>query len=275
MGTEGCIMKTKTNTKKTVPSGRKSITQKAGHIKTATKRLSSKTGGIPKSKRTNLRSNKMKMFAILVVAVAVIVIVFVGYYSAVHKGDIAESGFTPVPLGTVDQAQGGGTPAPKTTEDPHPHFKDGTYKVGSDIQPGTYRTRISSDGCYWERMADFTGGLDSILANENTDAPAVVTILPTDVGFSSTRCGTWTQDLSAIISSQTFGDGTYIVGTDIQPGTYRSSGQSGCYWERMADFTGGMKSILANDNTDTSTIVTILESDKGFSSTRCGTWAKQ
>jgi len=115
--------------------------------------------------------------------------------------------------------------ASQTPQDTHPRFGDGTFKVGTDIQPGTYRTRTGSPGCYWERMKDFTGGVDSILANDNTDSPAVDTILSTDAGFKSQNCGTWTQDLSAITTSKTsFSDGVYIVGTDLLPGTYKSSG---------------------------------------------------
>ncbi|TSC86236.1 MAG: conserved hypothetical cytosolic protein [Microgenomates group bacterium Gr01-1014_7] len=165
---------------------------------------------------------------------------------------------------------------PTSTPDPNPHFVDGTFAVGKDIQPGTYRTRVASVGCYYERMADFTGGINSTLANDNTDYPAIVTILATDKGFKSKRCGTWTQDLTAITKIKTtFIDGMYIVGTDIQPGTYKSSGQTSCYYERMADFTGGINSTLANENTDTAAIVTITSSDKGFKSSRCGTWTLQ
>ncbi|MDQ2745240.1 MAG: ARC6/PARC6 family protein [Chloroflexota bacterium] len=103
-----------------------------------------------------------------------------------------------------------------------------------------------------------------------------MTILPTDKGFKSTNCGTWTDDLSPITRDRSsFGDGTYIVGVDMLAGTYRSSGQTGCYWERVKDFTGsGADSILANDNTDTAAIVTISPTDKGFGSKNCGTWTR-
>ena len=49
-------------------------------------------------------------------------------------------------------------------EAPHPNFSDGTYQVGTDIQPGTYRTREGSPNCYYERLKNFTGGLNGILA---------------------------------------------------------------------------------------------------------------
>ena len=84
------------------------------------------------------------------------------------------------------------TPEPEQ-ESAKPSFGDGTYQVGTDIQPGTYRTREGSPNCYYERLKDFTGGLNSIIANGNTDDPTVVTIKPTDAGFQSQDCGTWTK----------------------------------------------------------------------------------
>ncbi len=53
----------------------------------------------------------------------------------------------------------------------------------------------------------------------------------TDVGFESSGCGKWSSNLSRVTSSMTqFGQGTFIVNTDIKPGTYRSSTGDGCYW---------------------------------------------
>ena len=154
-------------------------------------------------------------------------------------------------------------------------FGDGTYQVGSDVQPGTYRTRESSPGCYYARLGGFSGEFEDLLANGNPTGPAIVTIEPTDAGFESQRCGTWTGDLSAITESKTsFDEGTYIVGTDIEPGTYRNSGSSGCYYARLAGFTGDFENIIANGNTDASTVVTIAPTDAGFESQRCGTWTR-
>jgi hypothetical protein len=156
-----------------------------------------------------------------------------------------------------------------------PNFSDGVYQVGTDVQPGTYRTREGSSGCYYARLAGFSNELNDIIANANTDAPAIVTIKPTDAGFESQGCGTWTQDLSAITESKTsFDEGAYIVGTDIEPGTYRSSGSSGCYYARLRNFTADLNSIIANGNTDTSTVVTIKPTDAGFESLDCGTWTR-
>lgn len=169
------------------------------------------------------------------------------------------------------------TPAPTATPTPtYPHFSDGTYQVGKDIQPGTYRTRVGSPGCYYARLKGFGGTVDDIIANNDTDAPAIVTIAASDAGFTSDGCGTWTKDLSQITQSKTmFGDGMYIIGTDITPGTYRNTGAQGCYFARLSGFGNSIDDIIANDNVDTPTIVTIASTDKGFQSNGCGTWTKQ
>jgi len=165
------------------------------------------------------------------------------------------------------------TPTP--TDDPNPHFTDGTHEVGKDIQPGTYRTRKPSNGCYFSRLKGFSGSLSDIIMNENTDTPAIVTIAVSDAGFKSSNCGTWTQDVSAITTDKTtFTDGMYIVGTDIEPGKYKNSGSDGCYYSRLANFSGALGGIIMNENTDEPAIITIATSDKGFKSSRCGTWTK-
>jgi hypothetical protein len=103
-----------------------------------------------------------------------------------------------------------------------------------------------------------------------------INVAATDKGFESQNCGTWTKDLSQITTSKTtFGDGMYIIGTDVTPGTYRNTGAQGCYYARLSGFGGTVDDILANNNVETATIVTISASDKGFQSNGCGTWTKQ
>lgn len=154
-------------------------------------------------------------------------------------------------------------------------FGDGNYQVGTDIQPGTYRTQSGSSGCYYERLKGFSGTVGDIIANNDTDYPAIVTILPGDKGFTSQNCGTWTSDLSQITTSTTtFDDGMYIVGTDIAPGTYKNTASQGCYYARLSGFSNTIDSIIANNNTDSAAIITIAASDKGFESQNCGTWTK-
>lgn len=74
----------------------------------------------------------------------------------------------------------------------------------------------------------------------------------------------------------TFGEGRFVVGTDIAPGTYRTTGPSGhldCYWERLKD-TGGTDSIIANNLGRGPATVTIDNSDGAFQTRWCNTWTK-
>ncbi|MEO6398198.1 MAG: hypothetical protein ABIP13_06990 [Tepidiformaceae bacterium] len=171
------------------------------------------------------------------------------------------------------------TPAPPTAT-PEPagfSFGSGKKQVGSEVSYATYRTRSASPSCYWERLKGLGGTVGEIIANENTNGPAVVTIGSSDVAFNSTRCARWTQDLSAITSGPDapFGDGTFIVGVDINPGLWKSTGGTSCYWARLRDFSGGVSNIIANENTGASGLVQIAPGDKGFLSSRCGTWNRQ
>ncbi|MBB4930636.1 hypothetical protein F4561_001456 [Lipingzhangella halophila] len=68
-----------------------------------------------------------------------------------------------------------------------------------------------------------------------------------------------------------FGPGAFLVGDEIQPGTYYSEGElDGCYWER-SDSAG---EIIDNDflTSGRRVQVTIAASDYSFNSRSCGTW---
>lgn len=108
--------------------------------------------------------------------------------SLAYEGWLASVGFARariVELGCPGVGEGSST-APVAADNT---FDDGTYQVGTDIEPGTYTT-TGGDGCYWARLSDFSGETDAIIANDNAEGPAVVTIAPSDAGFTSSRCGT-------------------------------------------------------------------------------------
>lgn len=64
---------------------------------------------------------------------------------------------------------------------------DGTWLVGKDIKPGTYRA--TGGTCYWERLSGTSGDFDDIIANGN--GPSTVTIKSGDNAFHSERCAPW------------------------------------------------------------------------------------
>jgi len=69
---------------------------------------------------------------------------------------------------------------------------DGTFLVGKDVKPGTYRMTGPKSGssCYWQRSGDASG--TNIIANDNIAGPAVVDIKSSDVAFKTSRCAAWT-----------------------------------------------------------------------------------
>ncbi|MEU6778768.1 hypothetical protein ABZ912_06160 [Nonomuraea angiospora] len=68
---------------------------------------------------------------------------------------------------------------------------------------------------------------------------------------------------------------TLVVGTDIQPGTYRTAGPTAgipmCYWARLRSATGD--EIASGMPTSTAS-VTILATDKAFRTAGCAEWIR-
>jgi hypothetical protein len=83
----------------------------------------------------------------------------------------------------IAQADPDPPPAPKTVID-----HDGSYRVGTDIVPGTYRSDgpLEGSACYWKRLNG-----DQIIDNALTKKPQVVQIEPTDTVFKTDRCQPW------------------------------------------------------------------------------------
>ena len=90
-----------------------------------------------------------------------------------------------------------GEAAPAPAGAAAPSFGDGTWVVGTDIEAGTYRSDVpAGELCYWERLSGFGGDiLEDVITNDAVDGPAqvLVEIDPTDAGFTSQDCGTWTK----------------------------------------------------------------------------------
>lgn len=79
------------------------------------------------------------------------------------------------------------------------------------------------------------------------------------------------QSQEPAAENDSFGNGTHVIGTDIEPGTYRSSGSGMCYWARLSGFGGELGDIIANGN-NAPEIVTIAATDEAFNSMGCGDW---
>lgn len=89
-------------------------------------------------------------------------------------------------------------------------LRPGKWLVGSQVAPGTYSATVG-DGCYWERLRNFEGGIDAIIANDfvATGGARFITIGANDVGFSNDGdCGTWTPASAsdAVVETQSKAD---------------------------------------------------------------------
>jgi hypothetical protein len=68
------------------------------------------------------------------------------------------------------------------------------------------------------------------------------------------------------------GTGTFVVGDDIKPGTYRAAAHPGCYWARLNSLD--TSDIADNDNADGPVVVQILPTDKAFQASDCASFHK-
>lgn len=77
-------------------------------------------------------------------------------------------------------------------------------------------------------------------------------------------------------AANTVGDGTWVVGPDIAPGTYRATQPVGsnCYWGVYRSGSNGAD-IIDNDLPGGGHPVVTLAEGQDFKSARCGTWEKQ
>jgi hypothetical protein len=77
---------------------------------------------------------------------------------------------------------------PKTTME-----TDGTYRVGTDIVPGTYRSAGPSpegiSDCYWARLNSLNE--THIIDSNISTGPQVVMIQPSDRAFLTHNCQPW------------------------------------------------------------------------------------
>ena len=73
---------------------------------------------------------------------------------------------------------------------PAAKITDGNWVVNDEIAPGLWQASKPTK-CYWERVSDFTSGFSSIISNEYEGGLAQIE--PSDIGFTSSGCGTWTK----------------------------------------------------------------------------------
>jgi hypothetical protein len=72
------------------------------------------------------------------------------------------------------------------------------------------------------------------------------------------------------------GEGEYLVGTDIEAGTYKIAGAEGSvayYWARLKDASGESDAIIANNILEGPGRVTLSKGEY-FQTQRCSEWRR-
>ncbi|MBY0491050.1 MAG: Ig-like domain-containing protein [Gemmatimonadaceae bacterium] len=155
-------------------------------------------------------------------------------------------------------------------------FGNGVRLVGTDIRPGRYRSvNAASASCYWARLRNTTGAND-IIANDLGPGPRLLEVLATDVAVESSRCEAWVEISGPATTSRSapFTDGAYLVGVDIDPGTWRADGGgTSCYWARLRNING-TDDIIGNYLGSTPATMTVLSTDVAVTVSRCGSWTR-
>lgn len=89
---------------------------------------------------------------------------------------------------------------------------------------------------------------------------------------SSTSTSTTTTTTTKPVGRTLPADGTFRMGVDLQPGTYRAPGGEFCYWERLRGLGGETADIIVNGAGILPQTVRIAPTDAAFRTQGCGTW---
>jgi hypothetical protein len=130
----------------------------------------------------------------------------------------------------------------------------GTYKVGTDIEPGLYKVVVTSsfmNMAYIDRAKDASMELNSIIANGIIQNSGYVRIKDTDAYVKIQSATLYPEDTIETNIRTEFEDGIFLVGVDIAPGTYKvevtDTTTNMGYVERQSDVSMELGDVIANE----------------------------
>jgi hypothetical protein len=133
----------------------------------------------------------------IVFAVASTALVLAGCGGATNTASTQTTTVTSLVTVTVTATESASTMAPAPAPAPAPVSDTipgvGTFRVGADVQPGTYTSTPSRSGfnCWGYRLSALSHTPASQLEVQYGEGPVYITILPSDVAFKSEGCTTW------------------------------------------------------------------------------------
>lgn len=154
------------------------------------------TAGLFERYKVRLRGHTMKIIGGLAAAAGVFTLTALagcGTSAPAAAPTVTDTVAGPVVTRTVTVA-----PTATVTVKPTPRHPaatipgDGTYRVGREVRPGTYKAAPAPDGdgdCYWARLS--SADEDAVISNHIGGGPTFVTIHATDRYFQTAGCTTW------------------------------------------------------------------------------------
>lgn len=154
------------------------------------------TGSLKSADKQNLKDRQKNLKVVLIITGAVFGISLL--LSIISGSTRPPASTTLQPQQQQTQTEKPKEEAPKAAETEKPKgpatsFGDGTYLVGSEIAPGTYKSDNKSGFCYYERLSGVTGSFGDIITNGSPKGPAIIEIPATDKAFRTSGCGTWVK----------------------------------------------------------------------------------
>ncbi len=217
-------------------------------------------------------------------------ILSVAFWGSLVPTEAGDSGSTDVaadPAREEDAADEAAEPEPEAEAEAPQGIGEGTWEVGTEIEPGTYVTTAAGsgvfDGCYAARLSGFSGEFDDIITNLNIDGGARgrLTIAEGDLGveFSGDCLWALADEGNVAAVGAEIGNGIWEVGTEVEPGTYVTQAEGegildSCYVARLSGFSAGFEDIIANENVDGGAQgrITIEDSDTGVEFSGACVW---
>ncbi len=165
-------------------------------------------------------------------------------------------------------------------------FGAGTYRVTTPLRstqmpPGLWRS-LGGSACTWTR---YTAGSQVAGSNVRTNGPQYVQLPATDTSFSVGNCLPFWQQPGGFARplaqpGSPFGDGDFLIGYEVAPGTYVASTPAGqtCTWSVVSGFhgmtpAGKFPDFVRGTTTKNATPTAIIRTgDFGFTSQGCGQW---
>jgi hypothetical protein len=153
------------------------------------------------------------------------------------------------------------------TKDTMPKYDDGEYLVGKDILAGLYKVTLMNTNSkigYVERAA--SADMSTILANITYTGDGYIKIKSTDAvvklsGVVITPIHY--TNLTPNIKNEV-GSGTYLIGIDINPGTYKiepTAGSGKAYYARLSSVSMDENDIIKYEFFKNTETITILPTD--------------